>query len=83
MNNGLEALVVTRLSNQSEEVTFIYDEAFSLMERAQILLDQVGLSAAAAHLDFAMSLVPDKTGTLPRPRHGQISEQTNLADDGA
>lgn len=44
------------------------DEAFILMERAQLLLDQAGLTQAAIYLDQALALVPDRSGIFPRNR---------------
>jgi hypothetical protein len=44
------------------------DEAFVLMERAQMLLDQAGLTQAAVYLDHALALIPDATGIVPRTR---------------
>lgn len=44
------------------------DEAFILMERAQLLLDQAGLTQAAIYLDHALALVPDGSGIFPRKR---------------
>ena len=43
-------------------------EAFILMERAQLLLDRAGLKLASAHLDHALSLIPDDSGAFPRER---------------
>lgn len=38
------------------------------MERAQLLLDQAGLTQAAIYLDHALALVPDGSGIFPRKR---------------
>lgn len=44
------------------------DEAFILMERAQLLLDKAGLTQPAIYLDHALALVPDGSGIFPRDR---------------
>jgi hypothetical protein len=55
-------------SKQDSETEQLCDEAFELMERAQTLLDQAGMMQAAAHLDHAISCIPDATGIFPRRR---------------
>jgi hypothetical protein len=44
------------------------DEAFELMERAQVLLDRAGLAVAAARLDHVLAVIPDGSGVVPRKR---------------
>jgi hypothetical protein len=46
----------------------LYEEAFALMERALVVLDQARLYDAAAHLDHAICLVPRGNGIAPRSR---------------
>jgi hypothetical protein len=48
--------------------TLLADEAFILMERAQLLLDHAGLTQAAIYLDHALALIPDGSGIFPRKR---------------
>jgi hypothetical protein len=56
-------------ANKSEQSSAdLADEAFRLMEEAQVLLDRAGLTQAAAHLDHALACIPDRSGIFPRKR---------------
>jgi hypothetical protein len=57
-------------ASSTKEVPYArrYDEVVALMEQALAILDEVGLTDPARHLDHAICLVPDAYGNLPRPR---------------
>jgi hypothetical protein len=67
ISRGVNRLVSNATENKLSG-TQLADEAFELMERAQLLLDQAGLTQAAAHLDHALASIPDASGIFPRKR---------------
>jgi hypothetical protein len=62
--NGL----VSNAIKSDQTANELADEAFRLMEQAQLLLDRAGLTQAAAHLDYALGSIPDASGN-PRMRN--------------